>query len=82
LLKSFLDEEIIESGLGFLNKANKLQDRFRDRLMFAIKNSKGKLVAFAGRVLEADAKLAKYINSPETAIIQKKSRFCMVFQCC
>jgi len=67
----FSKEEIIESGLGFLNKANKLQDRFRDRLMFAIKNPQGKLVAFAGRVLEKDAKLAKYINSPETAIYKK-----------
>ncbi len=72
LLKAkFSREEIIESGLGFLNKSNKLQDRFRDRLMFAIKNPQGKLVAFAGRVLEKDAKLAKYINSPETAIYKK-----------
>jgi len=67
----FTQEEIIESGLGFLNKVNKLQDRFRDRLMFAIKNPQGKLVAFAGRVLEKDAKLAKYINSPETSIYKK-----------
>jgi len=69
--KGYKPEEIVESGLGYINKANKLQDRFRDRLMFPIKNSKGKYVAFAGRVLESDAKLAKYINSPETAIYKK-----------
>lgn len=71
LKKGYNSEEIVESGLGYVNKANKLQDRFRDRLMFPIKNSKGKYVAFAGRVLESDAKLAKYINSPETAIYKK-----------
>jgi len=71
LKKGFSDKEIIESGLGYLNKANKLQDRFRDRLMFPIRNAKGKLVAFAGRVLESNAKLAKYINSPETDIYKK-----------
>lgn len=45
--------------------------RFRDRLMFPIRNDQGDVIAFSGRLLQADAKAAKYLNSPETAIFSK-----------
>jgi DNA primase len=45
--------------------------RFRDRLMFPIRNDYGDVIAFSGRVLDPDAKTAKYVNSPETAVFQK-----------
>jgi len=45
-------------------------DRFRNRIMFPIHDSRGRLVAFGGRAMEKDAK-AKYLNSPETPIFQK-----------
>ena len=46
-------------------------DFFRDRVMFTIHNLSGKAVAFAGRILQKDAKAPKYINSPETDIYNK-----------
>lgn len=45
-------------------------DRFRNRIMFPIKDPRGRLVAFGGRAMEKDAK-AKYLNSPETDIFHK-----------
>ncbi|SKB02782.1 DNA primase [Prosthecobacter debontii] len=45
--------------------------RFRNRLMFPIRNENGEVIAFSGRVLEADAKTAKYLNSPETLLFNK-----------
>lgn len=52
---------------------DRFYDRFRDRLMFAIWNDDGKVIAFSGRVLQKDAKGGKYVNSPETAIFHKSS---------
>ncbi len=45
-------------------------DRFRDRIMFPIHDTRGRLVAFGGRAMDKEAK-AKYLNSPETPIFQK-----------
>lgn len=45
--------------------------RFRDRLMFPIRNDHGDVIAFSGRVLDPEAKTAKYLNSPETALFSK-----------
>lgn len=45
-------------------------DRFRDRIMFPIPDSRGKIIAFGGRALSADAP-AKYLNSPETELFHK-----------
>jgi len=46
-------------------------DRFRGRLMFPICDEQGRIVAFSGRILSGDEKVAKYINSPETPIFTK-----------
>ena len=46
-------------------------DRFRDRIMFPIRDSRGRVIAFGGRVL-GDEK-PKYLNSPETTVFQKSS---------
>ncbi len=48
-------------------------DRFRGRLMFPIRDPTGQVVGFSGRILDADAKAAKYVNSPETSIFHKGS---------
>ncbi len=47
------------------------RDRFRHRLMFPISNDLGEVIAFSGRVLVADKKAPKYVNSPETPIFTK-----------
>ncbi len=46
-------------------------DFFRDRVMFTIHNLTGKVIAFAGRTLSKEKKIAKYVNSPETEIYIK-----------
>jgi len=49
--------------------------RFRNRLMFPICNDYGEVIAFSGRVLDPEAKTAKYMNSPETPIFHKSKTF-------
>lgn len=46
-------------------------DRFRNRLMFPVHDSQGRVVGFSGRILEKEAKAAKYVNSPETPVFHK-----------
>ena len=48
-------------------------DRFRDRVMFPIQNTRGQAIAFGGRALSKDAQ-AKYLNSPETPLFHKGSQ--------
>lgn len=55
--------------LGLATQYDK--DFFRNRVMFTIHNLSGKPIAFAGRIMEKDAKAPKYINSPETEIYVK-----------
>ncbi len=67
------DPLLVESGLVILNAedgdAEKRYDRFRDRIMFPIRNVKGECIGFGGRVL-GDEK-PKYLNSPETPVFSK-----------
>ena len=64
---------LVESGLVILNiedgEDEKRYDRFRDRVMFPIRNIKGECIGFGGRVL-GDEK-PKYLNSPETPVFSK-----------
>lgn len=46
-------------------------DLFRDRIMFPIFDSQGKVVAYSGRILSKDTEAPKYVNSPETALFNK-----------
>jgi DNA primase len=58
--------------LGVVRKSERgWYDQFRNRLMFPIRDSKGHVIAFAGRVL--DASLPKYINSPESPLYHKSA---------
>jgi len=70
----FSDEELVASGLVKLrdeeNPHGEFYDRFRARVMFPI-YKEDDVIAFSGRVLEADAKTAKYVNSPETMLFTK-----------
>jgi DNA primase len=53
------------------SRQSQFYDRFRARVMFPICNDTGQVIAFSGRVLDADAKAAKYVNSPETILFTK-----------
>ncbi|WP_409433333.1 DNA primase [Litorimonas sp. RW-G-Af-16] len=66
------DAQLIEAGLLVEpdDRSRGSWDRFRNRIMFPIHDTRGRLVAFGGRAMEKDAK-AKYLNSPETPIFSK-----------
>ncbi len=68
--EGFSSEQIEASGLALKRPDGALLDRFRGRLMFPIHNESGKVIAFAGRALEAGDE-PKYLNSPETVIYRK-----------
>ena len=75
-IKSFLQsKDLIKEGLetGLLVQTNnKIYDRFRNRIIFPIKNSVGNIIAFGGRALDKSEN-AKYINSPESKVFYKSS---------
>lgn len=66
-------EEIEKAGLAFKTQRGTYMDRFRQRLMFPLYNSFGKVIAFTGRVMPGfeSAEVGKYVNSPETPIFNK-----------
>lgn len=70
----FTETEMKESGLMSWKEEDprsRLYSRFRDRVMFPIRNDYGEVIAFSGRILQADAKGGKYVNSPETPLFTK-----------
>ncbi len=70
LNKGIKEEVLIKAGLAKKNKDDKLFDFFRDRLMFPIKDRKGRVVGFGGRVMNPDDQ-PKYLNTGETPVFQK-----------
>lgn len=72
--KGYTDQELIDSGLVTVSRKNgSLFDRFRDRLMFPIIDVRGNVIGFGGRIMNnKDKSAAKYLNSPETLIFNKR----------
>jgi DNA primase len=64
-----LRELLIKAGMLVKNEDGRVYDRFRDRVMFPIRDRRGRVIAFGGRVLGDDK--PKYLNSPETDIFHK-----------
>ena len=80
LTKEFEETDIKESGLFGNNDDGEFYDRFRDRLMFPIRNIKGEYIAFGGRLIEDKKDQAKYLNSPETKTYKKKYELYGLFE--
>ena len=71
--KGYTDQELKDSGLVTVSQKNgNLFDRFRGRLMFPIIDVRGNVIAFGGRIIKNDPDAAKYLNSPETMIFNKR----------
>ena len=72
--KGYTDQELRDSGLVTISRKNgNLFDRFRDRLMFPIIDVRGNVIGFGGRIMnDKDKSAAKYLNSPETLIFNKR----------
>lgn len=62
---------ILARGDADSRQPNQTYPRFRHRLMFPIRNDFSEVIAFSGRLLDNNAKAAKYLNSPETVIFNK-----------
>lgn len=62
--------KLMQAGLVVANDTGRRYDRFRDRIMFPIRNSpRGQIIGFGGRVLDSGE--PKYLNSPETPVFRK-----------
>ncbi len=69
LTQGVRDEGLLEAGLLSENERGRRYDRFRERVMFPVRDGLGRLVGFGGRVL--DDSLPKYLNTPETPLFKK-----------
>lgn len=73
--KKYPLELLEKAGLVIRNQTGRYYDRFRSRVMFPLRNHRGQIVGFSGRMLPgkdpASEKQAKYINSPETLVYHK-----------
>lgn len=77
---------LVEAGLvidksdedGAQRMGRKRYDRFRDRVMFPIRNTKGQVIGFGGRVMDGGE--PKYLNSPETPLFQKGNELYGLFE--
>ncbi|SFR60967.1 DNA primase [Thiomicrospira sp. ALE5] len=67
---SRVSKQLIELGLLVEKQPGNSYDRFRHRIMFPIRNGKGQVIAFGGRVLRSEDQ-PKYLNSPESPIFHK-----------
>ncbi len=77
----YRQEALVEAGLVVDRDddgEHKRYDRFRDRIMFPIRNQKGQVIGFGGRVLDRGE--PKYLNSPETPLFQKGSELYGLFE--
>ncbi len=63
-------DTLVELGLVIKNDAGKLYDRFRNRIIFPIKDTRGRTIAFGGRTIDPNDN-PKYLNSPESSAFHK-----------
>ena len=73
ILSSHFDTHLLcEAGMLAL-KNDHYYERFRQRIMFPIRNKRGHIIGFGGRILKDDPKQPKYLNSPETPLFHKSN---------
>lgn len=73
--KKYSEDVLLEAGLVIKSEKGRYYDRFRERLMFPLKDARGNVIGFSGRSLSASEREAKYINSPETTLYHKRECF-------
>lgn len=66
----YSEEELIEVGLVIRSEKGRVYDRFRNRLMIPIRDERGRVVGFGGRILDPED-TPKYLNSPQTPVFDK-----------
>lgn len=73
-------EELARAGLIVERERDKYYDRFRDRIMFPIRDTRGRVIGFGGRVLGDET--PKYLNSPETPLFHKGRELYGLYEAC
>lgn len=73
IAKKFTEVEILAAGVGRKNDKGGLSDKFRNRILFPIADTAGRIVGFSGRIFgpHASPEAPKYLNSPETDLFHK-----------
>ena len=79
LSKGYKIDFLVSTGLT-IKKDDWQIDRFNGRVIFPIHNIAGRVIAFGGRTLKSDKKIAKYLNSPESEIYHKSKVLYGIFQ--
>ena len=79
LASSYSEQSLESSGISMRNERG-WYDRFRGRVMFPIHSISGRVLGFGGRILQSNAKAAKYLNSPENPIYHKSKVLYGLFQ--
>lgn len=69
---------LVDSGLTIKNANGSIYERFRDRIMFPLRNTKGEVIAFGGRIINKGE--PKYLNSPETELFNKSLELYGLFE--
>ena len=71
--KKFSEKEMLDAGVAKKGERSSTSDKFRNRIMFPIADSAGRIVGFSGRIFgeNASPEAPKYLNSPETALFHK-----------
>lgn len=67
-----LKKQLVDSGMMIEKEQGHCYDRFRDRIMFPIRNRRGQVVGFGGRIIDKGE--PKYLNSPETKLFHKSQQ--------
>ena len=80
LKKGFNEKFLLETGLCYKTERGNIQDRFRGRVIYPVFTVSGKVIAFGGRTLRKDKDVAKYVNSPESAIYKKSNELYGLYQ--
>ncbi|MEZ5534166.1 MAG: DNA primase [Thiolinea sp.] len=76
--RDYGQQKLLACGLQIQNDSGRVYDRFRDRLMFPIRDRRGRVIGFGGRVLGDGT--PKYLNSPETEIFHKGAELYGLFE--
>ena len=79
LEKAYKKEYLLKTGLS-VSSNGQLIDRFRGRMIFPIHSLSGRVLGFGGRILDSQAKTAKYINSPENEVYHKSKVLYGIYQ--
>lgn len=78
--RGYSDKYLFSTGLCTKTEDGRIYDRFRGRVIYPVFTLSGKVVAFGGRTLSSEKKIAKYVNSPESDIYLKRRELYGLFQ--